>query len=135
MKDIPWEPSPHSPTHHLYILLDPLLIVTFGQYHNPMLYLVVKGNQSWGFLMLWGNGRENWVLQENSRVVQVHLGRKFRNAEKLRLGTQFVSRFPKQTKRFTLDHCFSKCGSRTSIISITWDLVRNTNSMAKLKTN
>ena len=84
--------------------------------------------------MLWGNGRENQVLQENG-VVQVHPGRKFRNAEELRLGTQFVSRFPKQTKRFTLDHCFSKCGPWTNIINITWDLVRNTNSMAKLKTN
>ena len=86
VKDIPWEPYPHSSTHHLYILLDPLLIVTLGQNHNPMLYQVAKGNQSWGFLMLWGNGRENQFLQEN-RVVQAHPGRKFRNAEELRPGT------------------------------------------------
>ena len=100
MKDIPWEPSPHSPTHHLYILLDPLLIVTFGQYHNPMLYLVVKGNQSWGFLMLWGNGRENWVLQEKGEV-WVHPGRKFRNADELRLSAQFMKRLPKQIRYVT----------------------------------
>ena len=86
VKDIPWEPYPHSSTHHLYILLDPLLIVTLGQNHNPMLYQVAKGNQSWGFLMLLGNGRENQFLQEN-RVVQAHPGRKFRNAEELRPGT------------------------------------------------
>ena len=50
VKDIPWEPYPHSSTHHLYILLDPLLIVTLGQNHNPTLYLVAKDNQSGVFL-------------------------------------------------------------------------------------
>ena len=44
------------------------------------------------------------------------------------------SDLPKQTKRFTLDQCFSMCGPCTNIISI-WDLVRNTNSMTELKTN
>ena len=127
VKDTPQGPSPHSLTHHLYILFDPLLIATLGQNHNPMFHLVVKGNKSWGFLMLLGNGRENRVLQENG-VVQIHPGRKFRNAENLRLGTQFVSKFPKQTKSFILDHCFSKCGPWTTIISITQDLIRNTTS-------
>ena len=98
MKDIPEESSAHSPTHHhLHVLFDPLLVVTLGQNHNPTLYLVAKGNQSWGLLVLFGNGTKNWVLQENG-VVLVHPARKFRNAEELRLSTQFLRRLFKQTK-------------------------------------
>ena len=98
VKDIPQEPSAHSPTcHHLHVLFDPLLVVTLGQNHNPTLYLVAKGNQSCRLLVLLGNGRENWVLQENG-VVQVHPGRKFRNAEELRLNTQFLNIFPNRTR-------------------------------------
>jgi len=88
---------PTAPTHHLYVLFDLLLLVTLGQNHNTTLYLVVKDNQSWGLLVLFGNGTKNQVLQENGQV-QVHPGRKFRNAEELRLSTQFVSSFTKQTK-------------------------------------
>ena len=99
VKDIPQEPSAHSPTHHhLHILFDPLLVETLGQNHNSTLYLVAKGNQSWGLLVLFGNGTKNRVLQENG-VVRVHPGRKFRNAEELRLSTQFLRRLLKQTKQ------------------------------------
>ena len=98
MTDIPQDPSANSSTHHLYVLFDPLLVVTLGQNHNPSLYLVAKGNQSWGLLMLFSNGTENRVLQENG-VVQIHPGKKFRNAEDLRLSTQFMSSFPKQIKQ------------------------------------
>jgi hypothetical protein len=49
-KDIPYKPSAQSPAHHLYVLIDPLLIVTLGQNHNPTLYLVAKDNQSGVFL-------------------------------------------------------------------------------------
>ena len=97
VKDIPQEPSAHSPTHHLYVLFDALLVVTLGQNHNPTLYLVAKGNQSWSLLVLFGNGRENWVLQEKGEV-WVHPGRKFRNAEELRLSTQFMKRLPKHIR-------------------------------------
>ena len=48
---------------------------------------------------------------------------------------EFMKRLPKQTSISTLDQCFSNCGPWTNSISITWDLVRNTNSMAELKTN
>ena len=99
MKDIPQEPSAHSPTHHhLYVLFDPLLVETLDQNHNPTLYLVVKGNQSWGLLVLFGNGTKNQVLQEN-QVVLIHAGKKFRNAEELRLNSQFLRRLLKQTKQ------------------------------------
>ena len=99
VKDIPQEPSAHSLTHHhLYVLFDPLLVETLGQNHNPTLYLVAKGNQSWGLLVLFGNGTKNRVLQEN-QVVLVHPGRKFRNAEELRLNSQFLRRLLKQTKQ------------------------------------
>ena len=81
--------------------------------------------------MLFGNGTKNLVLQENGQV-QVHPGRKFRNAEELRLSTQFVSSFTKQTK-YVLYQCFSKCGPCTKIISITGNLVRNTNSQLKCR--
>ena len=90
-------PLPTAPTHHLYVLFDLLLVVTLGQNHNSTLYLVVKDNQSWGLLVLFGNGTKNQVLQENGQV-QVHPERKFRNAEELRPSTQFVSSFTKQTK-------------------------------------
>ena len=97
MKDIPQDPSANSPTHHLYVFFDPLLVVTLGQNHNSTLYLVAKDNQRGSLLVLFGNGTKNWVLQEN-RVVQTHPGRKFRNAEMLRLSTHFMSSFSKQIK-------------------------------------
>ena len=99
MKDIPQEPCAKSPTHHLYVLFDPLLVVTLGQNHNPTLYLVPKGDQSWGLLVLFGNGRENRVLQEKGEV-WVHPGRKFRNAKELRL-SQLMKRLPKQIRYVT----------------------------------
>ena len=134
VKDIPEESSAHSPTHHhLHVLFDPLLVVTLGQNHNPTLYLVAKGNQSCCFLVLLSNGRENRVLQENG-VVWVHPGRNFRNVEELRLRS-FYGGFSQRTSRSTLDQCFPKSGPGTGSISITWDLIRNTNSMAELKTN
>ena len=99
MKGIPQEPSVHSPTHHhLYVLFDPLLVETLDQNHTPTLYLVAKGNQSRGLLVLFGNGTKNRVLQENG-VILVHPGRKFRNAEELRLNSQFLRRLLKQAKQ------------------------------------
>ena len=80
-------------------------------------------------LVLWGNGRENWVLHE-IREVWVQLGRKFRSPEEVRLNGQFMKKFPKQTSISTLDQRFSNCGPWASSICITWDLVRNTNPMA-----
>ena len=38
------------------------------------------GDPGWGLLVLFGNGRENWVLQEKWEV-WVHPERKFRNGE------------------------------------------------------
>ena len=129
VKDIPQEPPTHSLTHHMYVLFELFLVVALGQNHNPTLFLIEKDNQSWSSLVLFGNGTKNQVLQENG-VVHIHLRRKFRNPEELRLSTQSVSSFPRQIKQ-----CFSKCGPWTSIISITWDFVRNTNFMAQLKNN
>ena len=133
LRYFPQEPSAHSPARHLHVLFDPLLVVTLGQNHNPTLYLVAKGNQSCRFLVLLSNGRENRVLQENG-VVWVHPGRNFRNVEELRLRS-FYGGFSQRTSRSTLDQCFPKSGPGTGSISITWDLIRNTNSMAELKTN
>ena len=81
----------------MYVLFDPLLVVTLGQNNNPTLNLVTKDNQSWGLLVLFGNGTKNRVLQENG-VVHIHPRKKFRNPEELRLSMQFVSSFPKQIK-------------------------------------
>ena len=112
VKDTAQEPSAHSPTyHHLYVLFDPLLVVTLGQNHNPTLYLVAKGNQSWGLLVLFGNGTKNRVLQEN-RVVWVHPGKKFRNAEELKLNTQFLRRLFKLIKQVYSRPVFLKVWSR-----------------------
>ena len=50
-------------------------------------------------LVLFGNGRENRVLQEKGEV-WVHPGRKFRNAKELRL-SQLMERLPKQIRYVT----------------------------------
>ena len=81
----------------MYVLFELFLVVALGQNHNPTLFLIEKDNQSWSSLVLFGNGTKNRVLQENG-VVQVHPGRKFRNAEELRLNPHFLRRLLKQTK-------------------------------------
>ena len=81
----------------MYVLFESFFVVTLGQNHNPTLYLIVKDNQSWSSLVLFGNGTKNRVLQENG-VVHIHPRKKFRNPEELRLSIQSVSSFPRQIK-------------------------------------
>lgn len=79
-KDTPHEKyslGAYSPTHHLYVLFDPLLVVTLGQEPQPHVVSGTEGRQELGFACaFWQWQREPGPPRKG---VWVHPGRKFRN--------------------------------------------------------
>lgn len=59
---------------YLEVLLDPLLIEVLGQSHHTLLQLVAQGYLGWSSPVLFSNGIEYRILQEN-RIFLFHPGK------------------------------------------------------------
>lgn len=67
-------PAAPNPSRYLEVLLEPLLTEALGQSSHPSLQLIAQGDLGWSSPVLFSNGVEYWILQENW-IVLFHPGR------------------------------------------------------------